>query len=151
MPIGVAESKKIDNENDNKFWQDTIKKEMENSQLAFQLLGPEDKSPVGYKEITSNFIFDVKMDLTQKAQYMSGGHSTDPTSSMTYASVVSQESVRIDFLIVALNELDFLAEDIHHEYLNVETKEKSLFYVKVEWKYDQGKLVITARSLNGLK
>ena len=82
---------------------------------------------------------------------MSGGHSTDPTSSMTYASVVSQESVRIDFLVVALNELDFLAEDIQHEYLNVETKEKSLFYVKVEWKYDQGKLVITARSLNGLK
>ena len=97
VPIGVAESKKIDNENDNKFWQDTIKKEMENSQLAFQLLGPEDKSPVGYKEITCNFIFGVKMDLTQKAQYMAGRYLTDTPSFMTCDVVQPKMSPLVSF------------------------------------------------------
>ena len=86
VPIDVAEAKQLDNDNVNTLWQDTFKKDMENSQVDFQLLGHEDKSPVGYKEIPCHLIFDVKMGLTQKSQYVVGGNLTNPPNSMTYSS-----------------------------------------------------------------
>ena len=43
---------------------------------------------------------------------------------MTYASVVSRESVRISFLLAALNNLEILASDIGNVYLNAMTTEK---------------------------
>ena len=76
--------------------------------MDFQLLGREYKSPVGYKEITCRLIFDVKMNLNQKAQYVAGGNLADPPSSMAYASVVIRESVRIVFLVALLSDLYIL-------------------------------------------
>ena len=43
---------------------------------------------------------------------------------MTYASVVSRESVRIAFLLAALNNLEILGGDIGNAYLNVMTIHK---------------------------
>jgi hypothetical protein len=61
----------------------------------------------------------------RKARLVAVGHMTDPPASITYASVVSRESMRIAFLIVAaLNDLDVLAADIGNAYLNARTKEK---------------------------
>ena len=57
-------------------------------------------------------IFNVKFDLTRKARYVAGGYLTDLPTSMTYDSVVSRESVRIAFLIAALNNLEVVAGDI---------------------------------------
>jgi hypothetical protein len=54
-------------------------------------------------------IFDVKMDFARKAHFVAAGHMTEPPGSFTYASVVARESVRIAFLIVALNDADSLA------------------------------------------
>ena len=39
-------------------------------------------------------------------------------------SVVSKDSVRISFLIAALNDLEILGADVGNAYLNAETKEK---------------------------
>ena len=55
---------------------------------------------------------------------MAGGHLTNTPSSISYASVVSQESVIIYFLVAALNDLDILAGDIHNVYLITETRDK---------------------------
>ena len=82
---------------------------------------------------------------------MAGGHLTDPPSSMTYASVVGRETVRIAFLMAALHELKALAEDIQNAYLNAFTKEKIYFRTNNEWKADKGKIVIITRALYGLK
>ena len=87
--MDVAADKKLDNSNGNTLCQDTIKKKMKNFQVAFQFLSCEYKSLVVYKEITCHLIFDVEMDSTQKSRYVAGGYLTNPTSSMTYASVVS--------------------------------------------------------------
>ena len=46
------------------------------------------------------------MDLTRKARFVAGDHLTDPPTAMTYASVVSRDSVRIAFLLAALNDLE---------------------------------------------
>ena len=73
---------------------------------------------MGYKGIKCFIIFFVKMDLTQKARFVSGGYMTAPHTSMTYASV-SHESVRIAFLLAALNDMDMLTGDIGNAYLNV--------------------------------
>ena len=72
---------------------------MNNSRFAFNFLDKYDRDPVGYKEITCHLIFNVKMDLTRKARYLSGGHITDPPLSMTYTSSVSSDSVRLAVLI----------------------------------------------------
>ena len=95
---------------------------MKNSRVTLNFLDRYDHVPVGYKEITCHFIFDVKMDLTRKARYVAGGHITNPPLSMTYASVVSFDSVRLDFLIVALHDLYILAGDVHNAHSNAPKK-----------------------------
>ncbi len=60
------------------------------------------------------------MDFTRKAHFVAGGHKTDPPSSLTYSSVVSRDSVRIAFLIAALNKLDIISADIGNAYINAD-------------------------------
>ena len=69
-------------------------------------------------------VFDIKMDFTRKARLVAGGHVADPPKSMTYSSVVLRDSIRIVFLVAALNDLDVLAADPRNAYLNAKTKEK---------------------------
>ena len=54
------------------------------------------------------------MDLTRKARSIAGGYLTDSPSSMTYASVVGREMVRITFFIATLNDLKILAGGIQN-------------------------------------
>ena len=124
---------------------------MANSRIAFEVLEEGDRPPVGYTEITCHLIFDVKMDLTRKARYVAGGHLTDPPSSMTYASVVGRETVRIAFLLAALNILKVLAGDIQNVYLNAYTKKKIHFRADNEWKSNKGRVIVITRALYGLK
>ena len=46
------------------------------------------------------------------------GDLTEPPVTLTYSSVVSRESVRIAFLVAALNDLDIVMFDIGDAYLN---------------------------------
>lgn len=67
-------------------------------------------------------------DLRRKARYVAGGHLMDKQPSYnTYSSVVSWESVRIIFLIVALNDVEITAGDITNAYLHAKTTEKIWF------------------------
>ena len=100
---------------------------MKRSWVAFNFLDRDNHAPVGYKEITYHLIFYVRMDLNSKARYVAGGHITNPPFSMTYAIVVSSDSLHLAFLIVALNYLDILSGDIQNAYLNAPTKDKVFF------------------------
>ena len=121
---------------------------MTNSWIGFKLLEKDSSIPVGHTKITCHLVFDVKLDLTR---YVAGGHLTDPPTSMTYSSVVGRDSVRIGFLIAALNDLDILAGDIQNAYLNAETKENIYFIAGDEWKANRGRIVVVVRALYGLK
>ena len=55
---------------------------------------------------------------------MADGHTTAPPSSITYSSIVSRESVRIEFLLESLNDLDIFTCDIGNAYLNSKCREK---------------------------
>ena len=93
VPSTVDEAIELDRENGDALWQDAIAKEINNSKVAFQVLGADEQPPVGYTEITCNLIFDVKIDMTTKTRYVAGVHLTDPPSSSTYVSVLSRETV----------------------------------------------------------
>ena len=124
---------------------------MKNSQIAFEILDRHVKPPPGYKKITCHMNLKVKIDLCRKARYVAGGHLTDPPSSMTYSTVVSRESVRIAFLIAALNNMNILAGDIQNAYLNAPTSEKLYFIAGKEWKANEGKPIVIICALYGLK
>ena len=72
-------------------------------------------------------IFDIKMDgkFTRKARLVADGHKTEAPSSLTYSSVVSRDSVRIAFMIAALNNLDVCACNIGNAYLKIQTAERN--------------------------
>ena len=60
----------------------------------------------------------------RKACFVTGGHMTNPPTSMKYASAISPESVCIALLLSSLDNVDFLADDITLAYLNASTTEK---------------------------
>ena len=152
VPRSIQEAIKIDTANNNTFWRDAINKEMSNVKIAFKFLDKGDPPPVGYKQIRCHIIFDIKMDLTRKARFVAGGHMTDPPSSMTYASVVSRDSVRIALLLAALNECDILAGDIGNAYLNAYTSEKVYYRAGLEWgPLLKGCVLVIIRAVYGLK
>jgi hypothetical protein len=69
---------------------------------AFKILDQNAPELVAHTWIPCHMIFDIKMDFTCKARFVAGGHVPDPPSSITYASVVTCNSVCIALLIMHL-------------------------------------------------
>ena len=111
------------------------------------------KSLVGYQEIKCHMIFDVKMygNLTRKARFVAGGHTTDPPSSITYSSVVARDSVRIAFTVDSINDLNIWVCDIGNAYLNAPCREKIWKKAGLEFGQEKGTVMVIDRSLYGLK
>ena len=107
IPQDEKHALKLDAENNNDYWARAIEKERKNVLIAFELLEDGEQLPIGSKHIPIHWVFDVKIDLTRKARLVAGGHRNKHVPKyMTYASVVSRESVRLCFLIAALNNLE---------------------------------------------
>jgi len=152
LPKSVQEALKIDEENGNTLWNDAMQKELKNVKVAFKFLADDEPIPIGYKLIPCHIIFDVKMDFTHKARFVAGGHKTDPPSTLTYSSVVSRDSVRIAFLLAALNGLVILAADIGNAYINADAHEKVYFIAGDEFGQScKGQRVLIVKALYGLK
>jgi hypothetical protein len=63
-------------------------------------------------------IFDIKQeDFRRKARLVAGGHTTEAPATITYASVVSRESVCIALLLAALNDVEVKTADIENAYI----------------------------------
>mmetsp|Transcript_2147 Transcript_2147/g.3294 ORF Transcript_2147/g.3294 Transcript_2147/m.3294 type:complete len:1178 (+) Transcript_2147:1032-4565(+) len=151
VPNTVEEALEIDRERGDTLWQDAINKEMANVRIAFDIKSDR-SAPPGYLLIPHNIIFEIKMDFTRKARLVAGGHKTAPPTELTYSSVVSGESVRIGFLLAALNDVDIVAADVGNAYLNAFTKEKVYIITGPEFgPLEQGKAAVIVRALYGLK
>jgi Reverse transcriptase (RNA-dependent DNA polymerase) len=97
-------------------------------------------------------VFNIKMEgLVCKARYVAAGHTTETPKSLTYASVVTRESVRIGFLIAALNNLEIMAVDISNAYLNADCREKIYFVAGPKFGSKQGRILIIKKALYRLK
>ena len=161
LPHSVQEALQIDKETGTDFWWNAIQKELKKAMVALEYdegvtpaqirSGLAKDKYVGFQEIKCHMIFDVKMDLTRKARFVAGGHLTEPPASITYSSVVSRDSVRIAFVLAALNDLDIMACDIGNAYLNAPCREKVWFVAGPEFGSRQGTVIRIVRALYGLK
>jgi Reverse transcriptase (RNA-dependent DNA polymerase) len=152
IPKTFDDCVRIDKQNGNTLWQDAIRKEMTKVRIAFQALGDEESVPPTFQEIRCHLIFDVKMeDFQRKARLVAGGHMTETPASVTYASVVSRESVRIALTLAALNDLEVKTADIENAYLTAPVGEKIWCRLGPEFGADAGKKAIIVRALYGLK
>jgi hypothetical protein len=148
----VKQALRINAESGTDLWCLAIKKEMKNVMPAFKFCD-ENKVSVSYRKIDCHMVFDIKIrDLTHKAHYVAGGHMTDPPKDTMYLSVNSRDSVRIAFLVAALEDLDVLAADVQNAYLNTPTKEKVYTITGLEFgTHNVGQPVLIVQALYGLK
>ena len=110
------------------------------------------KPPPGCHQIHHHMIFDVKMeDFRCKAHYVAGGQVMEAPPPLSYASVVSRETVCIAFTLAALNNLEVKACNIQNAYLTAPVIDKICTVLGPEFAEDSGKMAIIARSLYGLK
>ena len=152
VPKTFNDCVRIDKENGNTLWQDALRKEMRKVHIAFQILGDDEGPPPTFQEIRCHLVFDVKMeDFQQTARLVTGGHMTETPASVTYASVVSRESVRIALTLVALNDLEVKTADIENAYLSAPVGEKIWRRLGPEFETDAGKRALIVRALYGLK
>ena len=56
-------------------------------------------------------------DFRHKSRLVAGGHVTKPTSTITYASVVSRETLVTAFTLAALDGFPVKVADIHNAYI----------------------------------
>jgi hypothetical protein len=77
--------------------------------------------------------------------------ATEPSKDITFASVVSRDSIQIAFLVAVLNNLNVLSADVAGAYLNANTIEKVYTTAGKEFGLDkQGRSVLIVRALYGL-
>ncbi|KAI2510101.1 Reverse transcriptase (RNA-dependent DNA polymerase) [Fragilaria crotonensis] len=153
VPKTYEDCVRIDRENGNTLWQDAVRKEMTKVRVAFEVLEDGRDPPPTFQEMRCHLVFDIKMeDFQRKARLVAGGHMTKPSSgTVTYASVVSRESVRIALTLAALNDLEVKTADIENAYLTAPVGEKIWCRLGPEFGHDAGKRAIIVRALYGLK
>ena len=153
VPDTYEEALALDKENGNDLWLKSIEKEIKNVKVAFKLLAEGESPPVGSKKIPYHLVFDVKFDLTRKSRMVAGGHrNKDIPAYTTYSSVASRDSVRLAFLLAALNDLDILSADIGNAFLNAPPPEGVHVILGPELfgKENEGRTSIVVRALYGL-
>jgi len=151
LPKTVKRALEIDRETGTKFWEEAIRKEVGTVKPALEIKATEAAPPVGSALIDLTIVFDIKMDFSRKARICARGDQTDPPSAITYASVVTRESVRIGFLVAALNDLKVLSADVAGAYLNAPCAERVHTYLGPEFGDDAGKLAVIKKALYGLR
>ena len=82
------------------------------------------------------------MDFTRKAVFVSGGHTTEAPSPITYSSFVSRDSVWLAFIIAALNGLNIMSCDLENAYLNATNCKTIWFEGGIECSEDKGRFLV---------
>ena len=120
--------------------------------MAFQDLDDSEPIPIGYKFVLCHMIFDVKMeDFHRKARLVAGGHMTEHPDDVTYASVVSRETVCLALTIAALNDLKVKCGDVLNTYITAPVEDKEWTTLGTEFGTDAGKRDLIVCALYGLK
>ncbi len=72
---------------------------------------------------------------------MAGGHLTKAPVTITYASVVSHETVRLALTFASLNDLEVKVGDVSNAYITAPVKEKVWTILGPEFGHDSGKVL----------
>eukprot|EP00984_Skeletonema_dohrnii_P005553 scaffold1958_cov91-Skeletonema_dohrnii-CCMP3373.AAC.1 len=124
LPRSMADVARIDKENGNTLWQDSVKKEMTNIGIAFDILEHGEEPPRGYTKSSGHLIWDLKMDGTRMSRWVKDGHKTPDILTSSYAGVVSKESIRIALTYAAQHNIPVVAADVRNAYLQAPTSER---------------------------
>jgi hypothetical protein len=82
IPKTVKHAIELDQKNSNNLWWDAIMQANNNVRIAFEKFNGEKKDlPVEFQQIQFHVVFDVKLgeNFCWKAQYVAGGHMTEPS------------------------------------------------------------------------
>ncbi len=82
---------------------------------------------------------------------MAGGHLTQAPATITYASVVSHETVRLALNFASLNDLEVKVDDVLNTYITAPVMEKVWTILGPKFGHDSGKSAVIVRALYGLK
>ena len=152
LPKTVARALEIDKETGTTFWRDALEKEMKTIMVAFEFLPEDSNQPVGFTNIPCHVVFDIKAGtLQRKCRLVAGGHKTGTPTCQTYASVVSRDSVRLAFMLAALNGLELKGADCEGAYLNAPSRERLCTVCGPEFGEYAGRWAIIRRALYGSK
>ena len=148
----MQEALALDRQNGSTLWANVIAKELKNIKGAFKILPDGVSAPIGYQKILCHMIFDIKMeDLQQKSRLVAGGHKIKAPATITFASVVSHETIRLALTISALNDLEVKVGDVLNVYITAPITEKVWTVLRPEFGHDQGKSAVIMQALYGLK
>ncbi len=152
LPKTVNKALALDKKNGNTFWADAIAKEMKDVCVSFKILLNGQSALIVYQKIPCHMIFDIKMeDFQCKARLVAGGHMTKAPATITYASVVSHETIHISLLMAALNDLNVKVRDVLNAYITAPITKKVWKVLGPEFGINAGKSAIIVRALYGLK
>ena len=148
LPKTVKRALEIDKETGTTHWADALKKEMTTVGVAFEVLPDGSPKPTGRSFIKCHIV--KAGSLKRKARLCADGSRLPEPAFNTYASVVSRESVRLAFLIAALNNLNILTADLEGAYLNAKPKERLYTKLGPEWGEREGLYAIIVRATYGI-
>ena len=152
LPKTVAEAIELDRKNNNTLWKDAIAKEMSKVRIAFKVLGEDEEITKNYQYIQCHLIFEVKLDgFIRKARFVANGAPTYVPPILTYASVVSRDTVCIALTIAALNGLEVKTSDIENAFITAPNDELSWTILGPEFGAEAGKRAFIVRALYGQK
>ena len=107
---------------------------MENVRVAFEVLPGGESGPIDYQFVQCHVVFDIKVeDFKQKTRLVVGGHMTKALATVMNASVVSRETVKIAWMIAALNDLEVKLGDILNAYVQATDTKKVWTTLHCEW------------------
>ena len=119
---------------------------------TFEVLPMGIPVPKGYKRIPYHLVFDVKFDGRCKTRLVAGGHRAPPMSKEdSHSPVVGMDTVRLGFMIAALNKLLACAGDVGNAYLNARTKERVYIIAGPEFGDLEGRILLIIGALYGLQ
>ena len=102
----VVQAYALDKNDVNTLCTDVIAKETKGMSPAFKKSENGKIVPIGYQRANCHIIFDVKMEyFRRKARLVAGGHVAEPPLAISYAGLVSRDTVRIVMEFAALNDL----------------------------------------------
>ena len=115
-------------------------------------MSPAYKRTIGYQRVNCHIFFDVKMEnFRRKSRLVAEGHVTEPPETITYASLVSRETVRTSLTLAFLNELPVKVSYIQNAFITALVTEKIWIVLGQEFGEDAGRKAILVRSIYGLK
>ena len=156
VPRTLKEAYEIDEINKNTKWADAIQKEVDllKEYECFRVAERDERDAIAstHQRIVLLWTFAIKYDLRYRARCVAGGHMTPDLEDDLFSGVANLGTVRVAFVAAAALDLDVVAGDVSHAYIQAYTIERIYTIAGHEFGPDlEGKMLVVIKALYGLK